>query len=125
MEDSYMSKRIIGFVFFMLAIFLVGCVEEVIKYEIKFIDFDDSVIEVFELEEGKTIIAPTAPTREGYEFVGWDKEFLIAKKDLVIKAVYEELLFSVKFIGLNDEVLKEETVKYGDAASAPDVDYSG
>ncbi|MFA7435994.1 MAG: GDSL-type esterase/lipase family protein [Bacilli bacterium] len=120
-----MSKRIIGFVFFMLAIFLVGCVEEVIKYEIKFIDFDDSVIEVFELEEGKTIIAPTAPTREGYEFVGWDKEFLIAKKDLVIKAVYEELLFSVKFIGLNDEVLKEETVKYGDAASAPDVDYSG
>jgi uncharacterized repeat protein (TIGR02543 family) len=100
--------------------FLVSCKG---RFEIKFVDYDDSVIEIYNLDRGEKIIAPTVPEREGYSFIGWDKEFDLAAESITIKAVYEKSKFTVKFIGFDDEVLKEEIVEYGNNATAPE--YAG
>ena len=54
-------------------------------------------------------------------FVGWDQEFDKARGNMTIKAVYEEK-FTVTFIGVDGEVVKEK-VKYGRDAIAPTLPY--
>lgn len=112
-------KKIL-YLFFVLicTLFLTSCNQK--TYEIKFVDWDDSVIETFYLKEGKKINPPSKiPTREGYEFVAWDQEFSNATSNMVIKAIYNELSFIVKFLNSEGNLIKEETVKFGGSATAP------
>lgn len=43
----------------------------VIKYTIKFLDWDNTVLKTQELEPTDTIVPPSDPTRTGYVFKGW------------------------------------------------------
>lgn len=109
-------KKIGLLLFFFL---LIGCTKA--TYKVQFVDWDGLVIEEYILEKNAQIIAPDAPLREGYIFIGWDQEFNKATSNLIIKAQYESETFTVTFIGYNNEVLKEETVAYGQDATAPNV----
>ncbi len=112
-------KKVI-FLLFVLAI-ISGCTKN--TFVIKFVDWDDNLIEEFTLTENQKINAPEAPEREGCVFVGWDQEFDKARGNMTIKAVYEEKEFTVTFIGVDGEVVKEEKVKYGRDAIAPTLPY--
>jgi len=61
------------------------------NYEIKFVDFDDRLIQTVYVEAGGMPIAPSNPVREGYEFVSWGREVKKAYKNEVYKAVYKKL----------------------------------
>ena len=96
------------------SIVLVSCKDkpaEETAYVVKFVDFDGTPIGVKLHEEdielvyeqqvavGQAAIAPANPTREGYEFKGWDKDFSSVKSDLTITATYEKLeYFNVSFL---------------------------
>ncbi len=110
------SRRLIFFGL-LLSLFLVGCQKEM--FEIKFIDNDNTIIKVFELEKNSTIVAPTAPEKEGYEFIGWDKAFSKVTEDLVIVAKYEVKSYTLTFLGPKGEVLGVDTVKHGEDGIAP------
>ena len=56
---------------------------------VQFKDWDGSLIARCYIEEGASAIAPANPTREGYTFIGWDKEFSNVTEDLVVTALYE------------------------------------
>ena len=43
------------------------------------------------VEEGQAATAPTDPTRDGYTFIGWDKDFSAVTTDLTVTAQYEEI----------------------------------
>ena len=66
------------------------------KYTYTFVDWDDTVLKQSTINYGTKITAPTDPSRSGYRFVGWDKEFSTIKENITIKAVYEELPDQVK-----------------------------
>lgn len=89
----------------------------------------------FDAQDGSKVesklVSPTAidyipPAREGYDFVGWtmDKqgnEPLDASKIKLGTTLYgqwKQKTFSVNFY-VNDELVKSETVAYGNAATAP------
>ena len=42
------------------------------------------------VEEGKAATAPENPTREGYDFTGWDKDFSKVEANLEVIAQYKE-----------------------------------
>ena len=63
--------------------------EEVKTYSVTFVDWDGTVIETQQVGEGKSALAPTNPSREGYIFIGWDGDFTLVVSDLVITAQYE------------------------------------
>ena len=65
--------------------------EEVKKYTVTFKDYDGKVLKTETVEEGKGATAPAEPTREGYKFVGWDKDFAEVRGDLEVTAKYEEV----------------------------------
>ena len=78
---------------------------------------------------GCYLTLPT-PTKAGYNFKGWrindtlyhPEEIPAAPilGDVTAKAEWEIKVFSVQFVDQNDNVLKEEKVPYGGAATAPD-----
>ena len=75
-----------------------------------------------------------AVPNEGYEFIGWYiGDTLVTKNDELIPqkpqdgwktttytAMFKKKTFTVTFISKSNDILKEETVEYGDGATAPD-----
>ncbi|MCQ2959843.1 MAG: glycosyl hydrolase family 8 [Bacteroidales bacterium] len=68
----------------------VTAVYDINTYTVTFVDYDGSTIDEQTVEYGSDAFAPTEPTREGYEFDGWDKTFTNITKDVVVTATYTE-----------------------------------
>ena len=60
-------------------------------YTVTFKDWDGTVLKTQEVQYGGDAEAPADPTRVGYTFTGWDKEFTNITADLVVTAQYEML----------------------------------
>lgn len=78
-------------------------------YTVTFVDWDGTVLETQQVEEGSSATAPDDPTREGYTFTGWDINFSNVTSDLTVTAQYEEDITeaniqSVSFDKENDTV---------------------
>lgn len=98
---------------------------EVKKYSVKFL-VDGVVFDNQTVEEGKAASKPTDPKKEGYEFVGWDKEFDSITKDLEINAVFEEIkvYHTVTFVveGATYATVKVEEGKAAELPEQPTLD---
>ena len=64
---------------------------EINTYTVTFKDWDGTVLKTQEVQYGGDAEAPADPTRVGYTFTGWDKEFINIAADLVVTAQYEML----------------------------------
>ena len=60
-------------------------------HTVTFKDWDGTVLKTQEVQYGGDAEAPADPTRVGYTFTGWDKEFTNITADLVVTAQYEML----------------------------------
>lgn len=63
---------------------------ETIYHTVRFIDYDDTILSIQEVEHGKSAVAPPNPFREGYTFIGWSVDFSVIVADLDVYAVYTE-----------------------------------
>ncbi len=61
------------------------------EYLVVFKDKDGNVLKEEKVKAGSSVQAPNAPTVEGYEFTGWDKEFDSVNEDLTITALYKQI----------------------------------
>ncbi len=57
---------------------------------------------------------------EGYTFTGWDKDISTITEDITVTAKYSINEYTVTFVGQDGTVISEETVIYGQAATAPE-----
>ena len=64
------------------------------KYTVTFKDGysegDEAIIDVQEVEEGQSAVAPDDPTRDGYTFKGWDTDFSNVTANLTVTATWEK-----------------------------------
>ncbi len=89
---------------------------------VTFLDINgDPIGEPQELTYGEDAVAPEAPEVDGYDFTGWDADYTHVTEDLVVQALYVEKTFTVTFLDRNGDILGDpQTVKYGEAAVAPE-----
>ena len=92
---------------------------EINTYTVTFKDWDGTVLKTQEVQYGGDAEAPADPTRTGYTFTGWDKEFTNITADLVVTAQYEINTYTVTFKDWDGTVLKTQEVQYGGDAEAP------
>ena len=92
---------------------------EINTYTVTFKDWDGTVLKTQEVQYGGDAEAPADPTRVGYTFTGWDKEFTNITADLVVTAQYEINTYTVTFKDWNGTVLKTQEVQHGGDAEAP------
>ena len=93
------------------------------RFEVVFKDWDGTVLKSYSVDWNTAAIAPANPTREGYTFIGWDKEFSQVTENMTITAQYElgeNKTVTVIFANGNDEseILSQQlTMKVPSATS--------
>ena len=90
-----------------------------ITYAVIFRDMDGTNLSVQYVDEGEAAVAPADPTREGFTFIGWDKDFSNVTEDLIVTAQYEINRFNVQFLDWDSTILKVDSVDWNTAAVAP------
>ena len=60
------------------------------KYLVRFQNWDHTLLSEQQVEYGKAAQAPADPTREGYTFKGWDREFNHIIADMTVTALFEK-----------------------------------
>ncbi len=89
------------------------------EYNVRFLDYDGTVISSQAVEWGNEASAPGNPTRDGYTFTGWSPaDFTSVKADMDITAQYEINQYTVVFQNVKGEELQSEKVDYNATVSS-------
>ncbi|MFA7126596.1 MAG: InlB B-repeat-containing protein, partial [Bacilli bacterium] len=110
-------KKFVLMFMLLLVIFMTGCQKK--TYLVTFVDYDDTILVEVEVEEGKSVSAPTDLFREGYTFTGWDESLDNITQTSIIKATYQINVFTVDFYDYDNTLLKSQGVNYQGSATAP------
>lgn len=89
-------------------------------YEVKFYDWDGTVISTQTVTEGEDAVLPENPEKEGYDFLGWDKSVANITEDTEFFADFKKQEFSVVFVDWENQLIKIEKFEYGDVLTTPD-----
>ena len=112
-------KLLKGLFILLLLLVLNGCkeppVEEIKEYEIKFL-VDGEIYDVKKYQDGSTVEYPLDPIKEGYDFVGWDKEVSVINENIEVNASFKIKEYVVKFL-VDGEVFETKTVKHGESVT--------
>ena len=90
-------------------------------YTVTFADYDGTVLKTETVEEGNSATPPDDPTREGYSFTGWDKEFDNITEEITITATYTEIkrnMFNISYVVNSDNTLSVTVSIQGDVKLA-------
>ncbi|WP_411359009.1 right-handed parallel beta-helix repeat-containing protein [Pseudidiomarina salilacus] len=60
-------------------------------YTVTFVDWNGTVLSEQTIESGSAAIEPASPSRSGFTFVGWDKDFSSISSAIVVTAQYEAI----------------------------------
>ena len=85
---------------------------------VTFTDGSGKTLSTETIKSGDAVTAPDNPTRDGYFFKGWNQDLKSVTKDMTVDAQWEKAC-KVVFTDGRGKTLKTETVKSGEAASAP------
>ena len=88
-------------------------------YTVTFKDWDGTTLKTQTVEEGSSATAPSNPSRDGYNFTGWDTSFNNITSNLTVTAQYSIKSYTVTFKDWDGSVLKTQTVNHGSAVTAP------
>lgn len=91
-------------------------------FTVTFKDKDKNIIKEEIVEYGKDATAPELPVVDGFNFLGWDKEYTNVLKDLTITALYEQIFTygTIEYFdGSNELDLSPKTYDYGDSVMLP------
>ena len=85
---------------------------------VTFVDWDGTILSSVRVTPGEAATAPADPTREGYTFIGWDKDFSAVTDHMTVTAQYQINRYRVRFFD-DKTLLKTDSVAYQSAAIAP------
>lgn len=77
-------------------------------YHVTFVDFDDRVLKEEDILFEEAATAPADPTREGYTFAGWDKDFSSITAAITVKATYTINTYMVTVVAENGSVTAKD-----------------
>ena len=100
---------------------VVNALYSINKHEVKFLDWDGTELKKQSVDCGSDAEAPANPSREGYNFTGWDKEFTNITAPLTVTAQYTIKTFTVTFKDSEGNTIgTPQVVEWNTAAEAPE-----
>ena len=94
---------------------------EINRYTITFDTNGGSEIAPITQDYGTAIVSPAAPTREGYTFIGWDREIptTMPAENMTVTAQWEINRYAITFDTAGGSEIAPITQDYGTAITAP------
>lgn len=83
-------------------------------YTVTFKDWDDTTLKTETVTKYQSATAPANPTREGYDFVGWDNSFDCIERDTTVTAQYQAQVESTLYFGVLPNGVTSENITRGD-----------
>ena len=87
-------------------------------FRVEFLNDDAGILSIQNVVWRQAAVPPISPSKEGYNFVGWDKPYDSITEDIIIYAQYERIMLTVEAVvqkafgfGLVDPA--EQRVEYG------------
>lgn len=114
MDRKLYAIKIVTVIFILIILFLLiggWNKEKKETFDVVFKDYNGEILREEIVSYGKKANAPKEPSRDGYTFSGWDKDFSAITKDIVIYAEYIRIIdtnFIVDTITVSTDV---KTVK--------------
>ena len=92
------------------------------KYTVTFLDWDDSVLKTMLVAPGKDAEPPIDPKREGYTFIGWDKEIptTMPAENMTVTAQWKINRYTITFDTAGGSEVAPITQDYETAITAPE-----
>ena len=81
------------------------------QYQVLFVDYDDRLLKEDTVKYQENATAPGKPTREGYRFIGWDKEYNNITENMIVKAKYEKVIVGKEKPNKKEEDKKQDPKK--------------
>jgi|GEM_PF-1465849 len=96
-------------------------------FTVKFVDTDGyTAVSVQTVMEGEDALPPIMPRSRGdLIFRGWDREYTNIRSGMIIKAIYQKEWLTVRFFDTDATLISVEKVRYGTAATAPEMEDKG
>ncbi|MDO4542974.1 MAG: InlB B-repeat-containing protein [Clostridia bacterium] len=96
------------------------------SFTVVYVDWENaSVAMQTDLTYGSAIDTPTPEDREGFNFIGWKdadgNTVGSVTKSLILYAQYEKKVYTVQFLDEEGNIVSEQQVSHGDAATAPEL----
>lgn len=91
-------------------------------YQVKFYDWDGTVISTQTVTEGESAVLPENPTKEGYDFLGWDKSVANITEDTELFADFSKKQYTVVFVNWENQQIEIKEFSHGDVLSAPETE---
>lgn len=88
-------------------------------FTVRFLNWDNSVIDTQTINYGSNATPPNNPTRTGYTFDRWNSSYTNITANTDIKATYIINRYTVKFLDYNGVVLDTQTIEYNNNAIPP------
>lgn len=91
-------------------------------HTVKFYDWDGTVISTQTVVDGANAAVPKSPTREGYDFVGWDKSTTNITEDTDFFSDFTKKQFTIVFVDWKNQSIKMQKFHYGDILTPPEAE---
>lgn len=107
--------------------FVAQYVEKDFGYKVKFLNYDDSVLDITSVPYGGTAVysgnTPVKPASSGesFTFIGWDVDIDYIVEDTIVHACYESCptVCTVNYKNYDGTLLYTDYVNYGEASTYP------
>ncbi len=91
------------------------------SYKVKFVDHNGTTLSEQTIKQGQDAVVPNSPSREGYNFTGWDKAFTNIQSNLTVTAKYTIKSFDVVFVDELNNTSVSVKYNYGAKLNPPAV----
>lgn len=88
------------------------------QYTVKFVDYDNSIIEIQLIDHGTDAAQPADPVRKNHAFTGWNTTFTNIVSNVTVKAQYIRQ-YKVTFIDYDGTIISTDIVNSGGNATPP------
>lgn len=93
------------------------------QHTVVFRNWDGSIIDTQIVDDGKSASIPEVnPSREGYDFVGWNSSTSNVQSDLDIEARFIKKVYTVVFVDWTTETITSKQFEHGEILLPPDVE---
>ena len=91
-----------------------------IQCTVIFKDWDGTILKTETVSYGGSATAPANPSRDGYEFTGWDKTFNYVTEDITVTAQYSRNTFTITWLNDDGTLIDTTAVAPGEVPTHAD-----